>query len=322
MIAVEENGVPEERIRDTNRKTPRRLWPLLLVSDVVFLCLVAYLLMVDPRSGLQPFIRFIDAHFKWIAAGIGAFIALALFCAIFKTRQPVDELLLLAKQMGWTLQRAWGFHGGFGALSFFGFGPYFRAVHRGLILTFCPITNEENRELGLRVAAYHKRPLGLGLMLKTGVGLFMEGRMPDEFKGILSKHLEISLENVQVWAADVEKAKDVLSNAQVLNTLDALKQELDSLNEQAESRLMSRSSGIVISDRRISLLLSRNHRLSRNLVDAICDLSLALSCIEAIPAFPISRTGDRIYRSVLVTLISLVFASLVWVLTDYIRGVL
>jgi len=322
MIAVDENAVLKERARGINRKSARWLRPLLLVSDVAFLGLAAYLLMSKPRSGLQPLVGFVDSHFTWIAVGICAFIALALFCTIFKTGQPVDELLLLAKEMGWNLKRAWGFHGGFGALSFFGYGPYFRVAHRGLILALCPITSEDNRELGLRVAAFHSRPLGLGLMLKTGIGMFMEGRMPDEYKGILSKRLEIPLENVQVWAADVEKAKDVLSDAQVLDRLNTLKQELDSLNEQAENRLMSLSSGIVISDRRISLLLSKNHRLSRNLVDVLCDLSLALSCIDAIPAFPVSRTGDRIYRSVLVTLISLVFASLIWVLTDYVRGVM
>jgi hypothetical protein len=150
----------------------------------------------------------------------------------------------------------------------------------------------------------------------------MEGRMVDEHKGILSNRLEIPLENVRVWAANIEKAKDLLSDASVLNSLDLLKQELDSLNEKAESRLVSRSSGIVISDRRISLLLSKNHHLHRNLVDAICDLSLALSSAEVAPVLPVSRAGDRIYRAVLTTLIALVIASLIWVLSDYIRGVL
>jgi hypothetical protein len=271
---------------------------MLVFSDVVFLGLVAYFLVSKPRSDLHSLVRFIDVHFTWIAAAMGAFIAVALFFAVVKSKQPVEELVLLAKQLGWTLERRWGFHGGFGALSLFGCGPYFRVFHRGLTLAFCPIVDEDSRELGLRVTAFHNRPLGLGLMLKTGVGLFM-GRMDDEYRGILTKRLEIPVENVQVWAANAEKARDLLSDAPILNCLDSLKQELDSLNEEAESRLISRSSGVVI-----------------------CDLSLALSCAEVVPALPPSKTGDRIYRSVLVTLIALVIASLIWVLTDYIRGIL
>jgi hypothetical protein len=195
-------------------------------------------------------------------------------------------------------------------------------VHGGLILAFCPIIDEDSRELGLRVTASHHRPLGLGLMLKTGVGFFMEGRMPDEYKGILSKRLEIPLENVQAWSGNKEKAMDLLSAKPVLNSLGALKQELDLLNEKAESRLISRSSGIVISDRRISLLLSKNHHLHRNLVDAICNVSLALSSAEVAPAMPVSRSGDLIYKAVLCTLILLVVASLIWVLTHHVREIL
>ena len=322
MIAAEEKRVAEEIAGGTNRKKPARwLWPVLVFSDVIFLGLVAYFLVSKPGAGLQPLVRFIDVHFTWIAAGMGAFIAVALFFAVVKSKQPVEELILLAKQMGWTLERRWGFHGGFGPLSFFGCGPYFQVFHKGVALAFCPIVDEDSRELGLRVTAFHNRPLGLGLMLKTGVGLFMEGRMPDEYRGILTKQLEIPVENVQVWAANVEKARDLLSDAPILNCLDSLKQELDSLNKEAESRLISRSSGVVISDRRISLLLSKNHHLHRNLVDAICDLSLVLSSAGAVPALPASRATDRIYRSVLVTLIALVIVSLIWVLTDYIRGI-
>jgi hypothetical protein len=323
MIAAEEKEVTGEKAGGANmKKSARWLWPMLVFSDVVFLGLVAYFLVSKPRSDLHSLVRFIDVHFTWIAAAMGAFIAVALFFAVVKSKQPVEELVLLAKQLGWTLERRWGFHGGFGALSLFGCGPYFRVSHRGLTLAFCPIVDEDSRELGLRVTAFHNRPLGLGLMLKTGVGLFMEGRTDDKYRGILTKRLEIPVENVRVWAANTEKARDLLSDAPILNCLDSLKQELDSLNEEAESRLISRSSGVVIRDRSISLLLSKNHHLHRNLVDAICDLSLALSCAEVVPALPSSKTGDRIYRSVLVTLIALVIASLIWVLTDYIRGVL
>jgi hypothetical protein len=78
----------------------------------------------------------------------------------------------------------------------------------------------------------------------------------------------------------------------------------------------------VISDRRISLLLSKNHHLHRNLVDAICNVSLALSSAEVAPAMPVSRSGDLIYKAVLCTLILLVVASLIWVLTHHVREIL
>jgi hypothetical protein len=322
MVATGEKRFPEKQ-SGTRKRTPPWLWPLLVASDVIFLGLVAYFLVMGPQTRLmESLTRFIDAHFTAIALSTGAIIAVALFFALHKSKQPLEELTRLANEMGWTLKREWGFSGGFGAVSLFGYGPYFSVWHNGLKLAFSPIIDEDCRELGLRVTAYHNRRLGLGLMLKAGVGLSMAGRMPDEHKSILSKKLDMTLQDVQAWAGDRERAMDLLSEPEVLNRLDALKRELDLLNEQAETRLISRSSGFVVGDRRISMLLSKNHHLNRPLIDAICELSIALTMTRAAPTVPVSRAGDRVYRAVLVTLISLVAASLLWVLTDYLRGLL
>jgi hypothetical protein len=322
MFAHEEKTAPGGQGAGSRKKPLPWLWPVLVVSDALFLGLVAYFLLAGPRPGLmESLIRLIDARFSWIAVCIGLFIAAALFLSFLRSRRPVEWLTSISREMGWVLERKWGFPGGFGAVTLFGCGPYFRVKHNGLVLAFSPMTDEDSREVGLRVNIFHDRPLGLGLMLKMGAGFSLESRMPHGYRPILSRKLELALSDVHAWAADKERAMDLLSDGEVLKRFEELKRELDLLNEQAESRLMSRSSGIVIGDRRIALLLSKNHHLNRNLLDAVCHLSLALTAARVVPAIAVSRTGDRVYKAVLVTLISLVAASLIWVVTDYIRGV-
>lgn len=138
--------------------------------------------------------------------------------------------------------------------------------------------------------------------------------MPDEFKGILSREMDLPVQGIRAWAANREKGMDLLLNSEVRKNLDALRQAFDCLNEEAEGRLRSGASGVLINDRRISLLLSKNHRLNGNLVDAICRLSLALTDSQVVSLIPFTTAGDRLYKAVLLSLILLVAASLVWVI--------
>lgn len=310
MIAAGESKGEEATEGKPGKKSPPWLWPLIVVGDIIALAAVAYFIANKPVLKLNSLVRFIETHFSWIVAGGVAFFVLALILALRKSREPPAELIQLAEEMGWGLKRSWGLPGGFGAVSLFGYGSYFQVSHRGLPLVFSPIIDEDGRKCGLRGSITLPRPLCLGLMVRTGIQYFFEGRMPDEWKGIFSEKVPLSLDGFEPWAGDREKAQLLLASAPVVTSLKALKRELDVMHQE------SGPSGVVLSDKTISLLLSEEHSLTGQIIERLCDVSHALNGSEVIPATPVSRTGERVYRAVLITLIVLTAAAMFWVIAD------
>lgn len=301
-------------VAGSHKKNLSWMWPLIILSDVVFLAVLTFFLVVRRQPRLESLVRWIDVHFTWIAVGIGIFIALALVLFLARSRQPSEELLQLTREMGLRLERKWGFPGGFGALSL-GYGPYCRAVHKGLALSFSPVLDEDSRDLGLRVTVNHMRPIGIGLVLKSEEGVFMDGRPTDRYKGILSKRVDIPLQGINAWAAKPENAVELLSNEDVREKLDSLKRTLSPTDDKSNAHSRIGPCGFQIDDRRVTLLLSAKNCLTVDLVDAICELSLAITSFDTLPVLPMTRSGDLAYKALLSGLIVLIAVSLAWLLS-------
>lgn len=301
-------------VAGSHKKNLSWMWPLIIFSDAVFLAVLTFVLVVRRQPRLESLVRWIDVHFTWIAVGIGIFIALALVLFLARSRQPSEELLQLTREMGLRLERKWGFPGGFGALSL-GYGPYCRAVHKGLVLSFSPVLDEDSRDPGLRVTANHMRPLSLGLVLKSEEGVSMEGRLPQGYKSILPIKVDIPLEEIKAWAARPQKAAELLSNEDVREKLDSLRRTLSPTDDKSNAHSRIGPCGFRIDDRRVTLLLSAKNCLTVDLVDAICELSLAITSFDTLPVLPMTRSGDLAYKALLSGLIVLIAVSLAWLLS-------
>jgi hypothetical protein len=91
-----------------NKTRPVWLLPLIIVLDTIFVAALAFFIIKKPQPGLEYLVRLVDAHFAWILAGIGLFVALTVIVSLSKSHLPREALKRVADGMGWSLEKRWG----------------------------------------------------------------------------------------------------------------------------------------------------------------------------------------------------------------------
>ena len=141
--------------------------------------------------------------------------------------------------------------------------------------------------------------------------------MPDEYKEVFSKPVEVPIEGATAFAVEREKVIALMKEPPVAESLKALAGHLSRLN-QSDQGLFGQvgGAGFVLNDRGITGIFTEPTFIRREIVDAMAAVSRALTGSILIPAIPRRRLSRVIYRGLVTTLIGTIILSLVWVLLD------
>ncbi|MBE0556133.1 MAG: hypothetical protein IH628_02780, partial [Proteobacteria bacterium] len=194
---------------------------------------------------------------------------------------------------------------------------YFEGGYEGHRLAYSPVFGEGIAQAGGRVTLYHSRPLSLGLFCRHGIHRFNMARMPDEYKEVFSKSVEVPIEGAAAFAVEEETATALMKEPQVAESLKALAGLFSRLN-QGDPGPFGKvgGAGFILNDRGITGIFTDPTFIGREIVDAMAALSRTLTGSILVPAIPRRRLSRVIYRGLVIALIGMILLSLIWVLLD------